>query len=37
MFLIEDGWLGYKTKDNIITFIFECPDQKTARAIINQM
>jgi hypothetical protein len=37
MFLVEDGWLGYKIKDNTITFIFECPDQKTARAIINQI
>jgi len=37
MFLIEDGWLGYKIKDNTIAFIFECPDQKTARTIINQI
>jgi len=37
IFLIEDGWLGYKIKDNTIAFIFECPDQKTARTIINQV
>ncbi|NIM58175.1 MAG: hypothetical protein GTO16_04430 [Candidatus Aminicenantes bacterium] len=37
MFLIEDGWLGYKIKDETIAFIFECPDQKTARTIINQI
>jgi hypothetical protein len=37
MFLIEDGWLGYKLKDNTIAFIFECPDQETARTIINQI
>jgi len=36
-FLIEDGWLGYKIKDNTIAFIFECPDQETARIIINQI
>jgi hypothetical protein len=36
MFLIEDGWLGYKIKDNTIAFIFECPDQEIARTIINQ-
>jgi len=35
-FLIEDGWLGYKFKDNIIALIFECPDQETARTIIDQ-
>ncbi len=37
IFLIEDGWLGYKIKDNTIAFIFECPDQETARTIINQI
>lgn len=37
IFLIEDGWLGYKIKDNTIAFIFECPDQETARIIINQI
>ncbi len=36
VFLIEDGWLGYKFQDNTIAFIFECPDQETARTIINQ-
>jgi hypothetical protein len=33
---IEDGWLGYKLQDDTLTFIFECPDQETARAIILQ-
>jgi len=37
IFLIEDGWVGYKIKDNTIAFIFECPDQETARTIINQI
>ncbi|NIM90694.1 MAG: hypothetical protein GTO17_07065 [Candidatus Aminicenantes bacterium] len=34
---IEDGWLGYKLQKRTITFIFECPDQKTARTIIDQL
>ena len=34
---IEDGWMGYKLQNNIIAFIFECPDQETARTIINQI
>ena len=36
-FLIEDGWLVYKFQGNTIAFIFECPDQETARTIINQI
>ncbi|MFC2165861.1 DUF6599 family protein [Acidobacteriota bacterium] len=34
---IEDGWLGYKLQDDTLTFIFECPDQETARTIIQQV
>jgi len=37
VFPIEDGWVGYKFKDNTIAFIFECPDQETAKTIINQI
>jgi hypothetical protein len=37
VFPIEDGWLGYKFQDNTIAFIFECPDQETARTIIDQI
>ncbi len=36
VFHIEDGWLGYKFQGNTIAFIFECPDQETARTIIDQ-
>jgi hypothetical protein len=36
-FPIEDGWLGYILNENTLSFIFECPDQETARAIINQI
>jgi hypothetical protein len=35
--LVEDGWLGYKLQNKIIAFIFECPDQETARTIIDQI
>jgi len=37
VFPIEDGWLGYKFKDNTLAFIFECPDQETVKTIINQI
>lgn len=37
VFPIEDGWLGYKFQDKTIAFIFECPDQETARTIIDQI
>jgi len=37
IFPIEDGWLGYRLKENTLAFVFECPDQKTARAIIGQI
>lgn len=36
-FSVEDGWLGYKLRDNAIAFIFECPDEETAKTIINQI
>lgn len=34
---IEDGWLGYIWQEKTIAFIFECPDQETARTIIDQL
>jgi hypothetical protein len=37
VFSVEDGWMGYKLRDNVIAFIFECPDQETAKTIINQI
>jgi hypothetical protein len=36
-FPIEDGWLGYKLKEDNLSFVFECPDQETVRTIINQI
>jgi hypothetical protein len=36
-FPIEDGWLGYRLTVNTLSFIFECPDEETARAIVNQI
>jgi hypothetical protein len=37
LFKIEDGWMGYKLYDVYIVFVFECPDQESARMIIEQM
>jgi hypothetical protein len=34
---VEDGWMGYVFQDKSIVFVFECPDEKTARAIMDQM
>jgi hypothetical protein len=34
---IEDGWLGYRLSMNILSLIFECPDQETAKVIISQI
>lgn len=34
---IEDGWLGYALRDNTIALAFECPDQDTARTIIDNI
>lgn len=36
-FRIEDGWLGYKLHGKHIALVFECPDQESARMIINQI
>ena len=36
-FSIEDGWLGYRLKDKAVVFIFECPDQETARSVLGQL
>lgn len=37
IFSVEDGWMGYKLKNNTLALIFECPDQKVARTIIDQI
>jgi hypothetical protein len=37
VFRVEDGWLAYKLKKNNLALIFECPDQDTARAIVDQI
>ncbi len=36
-FNIEDGWLGYKLDGTSIAFVFECPDQESARMILNHV
>jgi hypothetical protein len=35
--IIEDGWMGYRLRDNSIVLVFECPDQQTARTIMDKM
>jgi hypothetical protein len=35
LFKIEDGWLGYRLIDHYVAIVFESPDQKTARGIIE--
>jgi len=37
IFPIEDGWLGYRLKENTLAFVFECPDQETVRTILKQI
>jgi len=36
LFKIEDGWVGYKQIDNYVAIVFECPDQESARVIIQK-
>lgn len=36
IFNIEDGWMGYGLYDVYIVLVFECPDQESARMIIEQ-
>lgn len=37
IFKVEDGWLGYKLYGECIALVFECPDQESARMIMNQI
>ncbi len=36
LFKIEDGWIGYKLINNYVAIVFECPDRKSARVIIQK-
>jgi hypothetical protein len=36
LFNIEDGWVGYKLLGKYIAIVFECPDQESARGIIQK-
>ena len=36
LFKLEDGWLAYKLLGKYIFIVFECPDQRSARAIIQK-
>ena len=35
-FKLEDGWLAYKLLGKYIAIVFECPDQESARAILQK-
>ncbi len=36
LFKLEDGWLAYKLVGKYIAIVFECPDQESARVIIQE-
>jgi len=36
LFKLEDGWLAYKLFSKYIAIVFECPDQESARMIIQK-
>lgn len=36
LFKLEDGWLGYRLLGKHIAIVFECPDQESARHIIQK-
>ncbi|UCE41465.1 MAG: hypothetical protein JSV17_00285 [Candidatus Aminicenantes bacterium] len=37
IYAVEDGWMAYVFQDKSIAFVFECPDQETTRAILDQI
>ncbi len=37
VYAVEDGWLGLRLKEKTLALIFECPDQETARTIVDQI
>jgi len=37
VFPLEDGWMGYRLKENTLAFVFECPIQETVRTILEQI
>jgi hypothetical protein len=37
LFFVEDGWMAYSYQAKSIAFVFECPNEKTARAILDQI
>ena len=36
VFSVEDGWMAYTQKEESIVLVFQCPDQETARAMIER-
>ncbi len=37
LFSVEEGWMAYSNRTEYIAFVFECPDEKTARLVLDQM
>ena len=37
VFSVEDGWMAYTLQEESIAFVFECPDESSARAIVDQI
>ena len=36
-FQVEDGWLGYELKNECLALVFQCPDKKTAQAVLTSI
>jgi hypothetical protein len=36
LFKLEDGWLAYRLVNRYVAIVFECPDQESARIIIQK-
>ena len=34
-FKVEDGWLGYELEKDYLAFVFQCPDEKSTRSVLN--
>ena len=36
-FQVEDGWLGYELRNEFLALVFQCPDKKTAQAVLTSI
>lgn len=37
VYSVEDDWLGYQLRDSTLNLIFECPDEITAKTLLDQL